>query len=102
MELDELKTAWRELERRLDANDALAGRLLREKKLDKTRSTLRRIAWGQALQIAIWIGIITIVGPFWIQYRATLHFLVAGLVMHLYGVVTIVLSVRQLLLIANV
>jgi hypothetical protein len=102
MELDELKSAWHEIERRLDASDALAGQLLRERKLDKTRSTLRRIAWGQTLQIAIWIGIISIVGPFWIQYRATLHFLVAGLVMHLYGVVTIVLSVRQLLLIANV
>jgi hypothetical protein len=102
MELDELKTAWRDLERRLDENNALTWQLLREKRLDKTRGALRRIAWGQSLQIVIWIGIISIVAPFWIQYRSTPHFLVAGLVMHLYGIATIVLSVRQLALIANV
>jgi hypothetical protein len=102
MELDELKTAWRELERRLDENTALTGQLLREKRLDKTRWALRRIAWGQSLQIVIWIVIISIVAPFWIQYRSTPHFLVAGLVMHLYGIATIILSVRRLALIANV
>jgi hypothetical protein len=34
MEVDELKTAWRELDRRLDAGQAITLRVLKELKLD--------------------------------------------------------------------
>jgi hypothetical protein len=44
MELDDLKTAWRELDRRLDNTGTLTGRLLKELNLDRTRTVLRRQA----------------------------------------------------------
>ena len=102
MELDDLKTAWRELERRLDSSDALTVQLLRENRLQQTRSTLRWLALGQGVQAMIWIAGAAIAGPFWIEHRATPHLLVAGLVMHAYAIAAIVLSVRQLLQIATV
>ena len=103
MELDDLKTAWHELERRVDAGNSLTTQLLRERRLDKTRSTLRAIGWGQFVQALFWaVTIGTVIAPFWIQYRDTTHLLAAGLVMHAYAVAAIVLSVRQLLQIATV
>ena len=44
MELDDLKTAWRELERRLDSSDALTVQLLREKRRLEMENEIRRRA----------------------------------------------------------
>ncbi len=103
MELDDLKGAWHELERRVDAGNALTTQLLRERRLDKTRSAMRAMGWGQFAQALFWgIAIGTVIAPFWYQYRDTTHLLAAGIVMHVYAVAAIILSVRQLLQIATV
>ena len=44
MELDDLKTAWGELDRRLDAGQAIALGVLKELKLDRTRTAIRRLS----------------------------------------------------------
>ena len=49
----------------------------------------------------LWIVIVATVAPFWIEHRHVPHLLIAGLVLHLYGVVTICSSVTQLLLIGR-
>ncbi|MGH7564957.1 MAG: hypothetical protein ACREK5_11130, partial [Gemmatimonadota bacterium] len=102
MELDELKTAWTRMEQRLDDAEALVLRDLRERKVDKSRSALRRVGWGQVAQILIWIAVVAVVAPFWIEHRETPHLLVAGLVLHAYGVITICRSVLQVLLIGRI
>jgi len=102
MELDELKTAWTRMESRLDNAETLVLRDVRERKLDKSRSALRRVGWGQAAQILIWTLVIAIVAPFWIEHRETPHLLGAGLVLHAYGVITICLSVLQVLMIGRI
>ena len=97
MELDELKAAWDELSRRLDASEALALETRRETKLAKARSQLRPLAWGQGVQALFWtVTIATVIAPFWVEHRAVTHLFVAGIVMHVYAVAAIVLSVRQL------
>ena len=101
-ELAELKGAWRELERRLEDSEARQVALAREARVQRTRGTLRNLAWGQALQVALWLAVTVVVARFWVQHRATPHLLVFGLVLHAYGVLTIVLSVRQLLLLSQV
>jgi hypothetical protein len=101
MDLDELKPAWIALERRLAEGEALTRQLLRETRLRRVHSALRCLAWGQTLQLAIGIGIAVIAGPFWIEHRHIPHLLVAGLLMHLYGVAMIAFSAGQLLFIAR-
>ena len=73
----------------------------RHRKLDKARRVLRWLSWGQAAQIALWIGVVAVVAPFWIEHRRVPHLLAAGLTLHLYGVVTICATVMQLLLIGR-
>jgi hypothetical protein len=99
MEIEELKVAWKELERRLEARDEAV--LVRERLL-RSRSTLRLVGWGQAFRIVLWLFLVAVTASFWVAHWRTLHLLWAGLVMHLYGVITIGLSVRQLFLLATV
>lgn len=102
MELDDLKTAWRDLERRLDESEAAARALRRDIELDRTRSALRRMSWGQAIMAAIWVGVTVIVAPFWVEHRAIPHLLVAGLALHLYAILGIISSVVQIAWLARI
>ena len=102
MELDELKQAWQAMAQRVDSTSALGIQLYRENRLDRIRRTLRWLMAGQGLQIAIWIGVITVVAPFWIEHRAVPHLLAFGLILHAYAVATIISSVVQLLLMAAI
>jgi hypothetical protein len=101
MELDDLKVAWARLEQRVESAEALAFSDHKERKLDKSRSALRGLGWGQAVHCLLWIGLVAIVAPFWIEHRHVPHLLIAGLALHVYGVVTIYAGVTQLLLIAR-
>ncbi|HEY0802088.1 MAG TPA: hypothetical protein VGD54_14710, partial [Steroidobacteraceae bacterium] len=69
MELDDLKIAWARLEQRLETAEALAFNDYKERKLDKSRAALRGLGWGQAVHCLLWIGIVAIVAPFWIEHR---------------------------------
>lgn len=97
MELDELKTAWQEMEQRLARSEAMNRELAAEVKVEKARSALRWFGWGQALELAFWFALVIFVAPFWIAHRGTPHLLVSGLVLHLYGVAAIWLGTVQLL-----
>ncbi len=101
MELDDLKIAWAELGQRTTTLEYLARRDYRARRIDTIRRPLRALGAGQALQSLIWIGVIAVVAPFWIEHRHVPHLLVAGLVLHLYGVATICASVVQLLVIGR-
>ena len=46
MELDDFKSAWQSLDRRLQRDDTLKLHELRERKLDKARGSLRPLYWG--------------------------------------------------------
>ena len=101
MDIDDLKIGWGRLEQRVEAAEALAFIAYKERKLDTVRNALRGLGWGQAAHCLLWIGIVAIVAPFWIEHRHVPHLLVAGLTLHLYGVVTICAGVTQLLLIVR-
>ena len=101
MELDDLKVAWAQLEQRVETTEALAFSEYKERRLDKSRRALRALGWGQALHCLLWIGLVAIVAPFWIEHRHVPHLLVAGLALHVYGVATIWAGATQLLLIGR-
>jgi len=89
MQLDEMKAAWLTLDRRLETQAALNLQMYKENKLDKARIRLRPLVWGQALQIIVGALIALWAVGFWTQHRDVPHLLIAGLIVHVYGIAMI-------------
>jgi hypothetical protein len=90
MELDELKLAWKTLDQRLQRQNALQLAALHERKTANIRSSLRPLFWGQCLQILF--GIATVVSGVWLwkTFPAVTVVLIVGILVHLYGIATII------------
>ena len=97
MELDDLKVAWAELDSRVRQLETVVVKGYQERAMDGARRVLRTLGWCQAIQSVCWIFVIAFVAPFWITHRTVPHLLIAGLVLHAYGVLTVCSSVVQLL-----
>ena len=90
MELDDMKLAWQTLDRRLDLQNALNLHQFKESKLDKARSSLRPLYWGQIVQILFGDAMI-LFGIFAsMRYHAVPHLLICSLCILLYGVLIII------------
>jgi hypothetical protein len=92
MELDDLKHAWQTLDRRLQQQNTLQFELLREKRVDKMKSRLRPLFWGQIASILFGVCMVLLGIHVWPSHSDVPHLLIAGLVMHVYGVATIIAS----------
>ena len=90
MELDDLKSAWQSLDRRLQLDHSLKLHDLRERKLDKARGNLRPLFWGQVAQILFAIPFIALAALLWMSRPEGIAVIAAGVVLHAYGVVTII------------
>lgn len=90
MELDELKQAWQTLDKRLQQQNALQFQRLRDKRIDKMKSSLRPLLIGQIVQILFGAWMVLIGVDVWASHRDVPHLLIAGIVMHVYGVATII------------
>ena len=102
MELDDMKAAWLELDRRLDTQAALNLHMFKEGKLDRLRRGLRPLVWGQSIQIAIGALIAMWGGGFWFDHRDVPHLLIAGLIVHAAGISMIALGALMQVLIARI
>lgn len=89
MELDELKSAWQTLDRRLEQHNAIHLQLLKDSKRQKVRASLRPLFWGQFAQIAFGIPFILLGVAVWTENRDVLPLLLSGLAVHLYGVLSV-------------
>lgn len=94
MVLDDLKQAVADIDRRAAQAHGFGIAAYRERRLDRTRMSLRPVLWEHAGQIALGVLLALAVGPFWWSHRAEPSLLVAGLVLHAYAVVMIALGVR--------
>jgi serine/threonine-protein kinase len=92
MELDDLKQAWQTIDRRLEQQNALQLGMYRDGKLDTLRRRLRPLVWGQSLQILFGVLVAILSAAFWSSHRQETPMLVAGIVMHVYGVVAIIMG----------
>ncbi len=90
MELDDFKSAWRSLDRRLQLDNTLKLHELRERKLDKARGSLRPLFWGQVAQILFGIPFILLASLLWMSQPAHASSIVAGVLVHAYGVLAII------------
>jgi serine/threonine-protein kinase len=101
MELDELKLAWATLDR-LEQQNALTLKIFTDGKLDKARSRLRPLVRGQVAQIVFGALVALMAGSFWPGFLSVPHLLIAGILLHLYGIVTIVFGARTLWMIHHI
>src|SRR5687768_11467723 len=99
MELDELKLAWQTLDRRLQEQTALNLQLLTETRIDKVRSRLRPLWFGQVIQLIVGVLLTVMFANFWVANTGSPALLASGLVMHAWSVALIISAVMELLLI---
>lgn len=90
MELDDFKSAWQALDRRLQLDNSLQLHALRERSLDKTRNHLRPLFWGQLVQILFGIPFLVLASLLWMRGPAHASVIIAGVLVHAYGVLTII------------
>ncbi|QBB71128.1 hypothetical protein ELE36_12625 [Pseudolysobacter antarcticus] len=102
MELDDMKTAWLTLDRRLETQAALSLQMYTKNKLDKARHRLRPLVWGQALQMIVGALIALWAAGFWSQHRDVPHLLIAGLIVHIYGIAMILFGAAMQAMIARI
>ncbi len=102
MDIDDLKLAWQSLDRRLERQNALAFQLFKDGRVKKARSRLRLLYWGQMVQILVGVLVIAASVSVWTVHWQVLHLRLAGLVMHVYGVLLIIFSGRTLWFISQV
>jgi hypothetical protein len=89
MELDDLKSAWQSLDRRLQLDNALRLQDLRERRLDKARGNLRPLVLGLALQALLGIGLIVLGVACWHQNLEVPGLLLTGILLHAFGVLNV-------------
>ncbi|MEL1265141.1 hypothetical protein [Pseudoxanthomonas putridarboris] len=102
MEPDDLKAAWRALGQRLERQEEIQWQLLRDRKLDKVRSSLRPLFWGQALQAVLGLCILLLGVACWTRNTDVPGLFATGILLHAFGVVTIVMASITMSLIASV
>ncbi len=91
MELNEFKSAWQTLDQRLQLNNAMKLHELHERTLIKTRSSLRPLFWGQIAQILLFgVPSVLLAALLWMSKPTFVSVMVAGGVLHAYGVLMII------------
>lgn len=105
MEPDELKLAWQTLSRRLERHEALQTHALLEQRKQKAVSSLRPLFWGQVVQTLFGIPFILLASLLWVrggQSGLPWTTVVAGIVVQLYGIVTLAMAGQTLLRIREI
>jgi hypothetical protein len=99
VELDDLKTTWQALDRKLEQQRTLSLHVIRDGKLAAARRGLRPLWLGQLLQIIAGLCLMLLFAPIWIARMGTLHLMVPALLLHAYGLMLVLFAVRTLHLI---
>lgn len=102
MELEDLKTAWQQLEHRVEVAEIRLHEYREQRTVGALRRLLMRMTAGQAIQAVLSVMAIAVAAPFWIQHRHIPHLLIAGLTLHIYGVAMVCSCVVQILLIGQI
>ena len=80
MELDDLKAAWQSLDRRLQRQQELDLQLFRQGKLDRMRSGLRPLFWGQIVQMLCGLCFIALAALLWSRTPEAWPVIVSGII----------------------
>ena len=89
MELDELKTAWHQMEQELQKQRRITAALLAERTGSLVESSLKPLFRWQVVQIVFGVLFIGYGSRFWVEHRADTLLLASGLIVHAYGIALI-------------
>lgn len=89
MESDDIQSAWRSLDLRLQRSEALQLDLLRERKTDRARRNLRPLLFGLSLQFALGLGLVLLGVACWKRNLDVPGLLASGIALHAFGVLNI-------------
>ena len=102
MELDDLKQTWQRMEHELKKQRRISSELLVERLSSRVEASLRPLFNWQILQIVVGIGLAGLGAQFWIPRMDHTLLLVAGIIVHAYGVALIINGIRVLLRIREI
>lgn len=102
MEFDELKSAWRALETRIDAEHALNAKVFTELKLERARSALRPLWWLLSTQLAIALSAVVLLGTFLADYWQVPRFAVPAILLDIAVVMLIGSTAGQLRVLSTI
>jgi hypothetical protein len=96
MELDDLKTRWQELDRKLDANLRLNTRLVRTAVLARTETSLRWLTWRTIAGLILKIALVLLIGSFLADHIRDIRFAAPALVLHVSAIALLGASIHQI------
>lgn len=106
MQLDEMKAAWRELNQRVEQNNALLVDTRRRLQLDRAQSALRRWSWLPAIELVFGVVTVLVAGAFLARHAAAILVAPAAaipaLLIAVLGIAVFAASVRQLALVIGI
>lgn len=102
MELDEMKQAWLTLDHRLARQEALNWRIFRDSQSERLHRGMRPLVWGQSAQIVLGVAIAWWGVDFWFTHRQSWQAMACGIVMQVFGTLTIIFSARVLSLVQTI
>jgi hypothetical protein len=100
--LEDLKTAWQTLDRKLERQHTLAMHQSKETTFTKLRGGLRPLVVGQVIQSVFGLMLALFAGGFWFDHIGKPHLMIYGLLLHAYGIMMMVFGIRDLILIQAV
>jgi len=98
MELDELKAAWADLDRKLAATQATVVKLQTERITDRAKSALRPLFWKLGWELLEGIVAVVLMGMYLANNFDETRFAVPGLILHSLAVLSIVSTAWQMVL----
>ena len=101
-ELDELKTAWRALEQRLERQHTLELASFKRARMLDVRSALRPTVAGQFVQAVLGALLVVWFAAFWAEHRATPQLVGLGVFCQLWSIGLVALALRDLVTISQI
>jgi hypothetical protein len=102
MELDELKTSWQNLDRRVDRLTETNLALLGDAQKRKARWRLLPVFVGALFNIAVGGWLVSVFARFWVAHLETPSAVISGIALHVFCVGGIIMGVMQLLLVTRI
>jgi hypothetical protein len=96
MELDELKQKWVEHDGKLEVNIRLTRQLLSATKMNRARSALQRLAVFLALESAVALAVIVVLGSFIGDHISMVRFAVPAAALDLFEIATLIVLIQQI------
>jgi hypothetical protein len=92
MELEELKMTWETLNQHMKRESAISLAIYTDRKLTAVRSSLRPLFIGQILQLFFGLCFLLLAASLWRTGPTAVSVIVAGVVVHAYGIACVVLA----------